>query len=180
MGTGEWFYNSTKGLQRPEMLEIPKVKKAVGMKEKGSGRGLLSQEQSKTAKELVQAEKHVEVRGSEEVANEKASEQNPNQMAEEVIKPMSMMMIKGGLGSSSTTSVGCKKTVSTVKKAQEKSDVERSPKEAGNGKFSIKSSEVKVEEKRPPGKEKKKSLPAWMEKIERQLGLLSLDELANF
>ena len=178
MGTGEWFYNSTKGLQRPEMLEIPKVEKAVGMKEKGSSRGLMSQEQSK--KELVQAEKHVEVSGSEEVANEKASEQNPNQMAEEVIKPMSMMMIKGGLGSSITTSVGCKKTVSTVKKAQEKSDVERSPKEAGNGKFSIKSSEVKVEEKRPPGKEKKKSLPAWMEKIERQLGLLSLDELANF
>ena len=162
------------------MLESPRVQKTFGMKEKGSSRGLMSPEKPKTAKELGQAEKHVEVSGSEEVANEKASEQTPKQMAEEVIKPMSMMMIKGGQGPSSNTALGCKKTVSTAKKAQEKSDVDRSPKEAGSGKLSIKISEVKVEEKRPPGKEKKKSLPAWMEKIERQLGLLSLDELANF
>ena len=102
--------------------------------------------------------------------------QTPKQMAEAVIKPMSMMMIKGGQGSSSST-LESKKAVSSVKKSQEKSDVGRNPKEVG--KLSAKCSEVKAEEKRTPVKEKK-NLPAWMEKIERQLGLISLDELANF
>ena len=176
VGTGEWFYNSTKGLQRPEMLQGSKQERAFGMKkEKGNSQ---PQEKLKTAKGPEQAEKDVEFSQPKEVIKEKVSEQSPKQMAEEVIKPMSMMMIKGGQGSSST-SLGCKKTVSPVKNDQEKrSDVERSPKNAG--KLSVKSSEVKVEEKRTPGKEKKKSLPAWMEKIERQLGLMSLDELANF
>ena len=180
VGTGEWFYNSTKGLQRPEKLESQRQESAFGMKnEKGKSHTLVPEvKESKTAKGLEQSEKDKQVSQPEEVIKEKVSGQTPKQLAEEVIKPMSMMMIKGGQGSSNTA-LGCKKTVSPVKKAQEKkSNVERSPKEAG--KLSAKNSEVKVEEKRISGREKKKGMPAWMEKIEKQLGLMSLDELVNF
>ena len=187
MGTGEWFYNSTKGLQRPEMSESPRLERVLGKKEKRNSHELESlAKEPQTAKGLEKAEKDKEVSQPREVVKEKVPrdvtkeevpEQTLKQMAEEVIKPMSMMMIKGGQGSSSS-GLGCKKTVSPAKKAQEKKgDVQRSPKEAG--KLSVKSSEVKVEVKGTLGKEKK-SLPAWMEKIERQLGLISLDELANF
>ena len=181
VGTGEWFYNSTKGLQRPEKLESHRQESAFGMKnEKGKSHTLVPEvKESKTAKGLEQPEKDKQVSQPEEVIKEKVSGQTPKQLAEEVIKPMSMMMIKGGQGSSNTA-LGCKKTVSPAKKAQEKkSGVERSPKEGAR--LSAKSSEVKVEEKRTLGREKKKKgMPAWMEKIEKQLGLMSLDELANF
>ena len=180
VGTGEWFYNSTKGLQRPEKIESQRQERVLGMKEdKGKSHGQVPEiKEPKTAKGLQQAEKDNEVSQPEEVIKEKMAEQTPKQLAEEVIKPMSMMMIKGGQGSSNTV-LGCRKTVSPVKKVQEKkSDVEKSPKESC--KLLVKSSVAKVDERRTPSKEKRKGMPAWMEKIEKQLGLMSLDELANF
>ena len=177
VGTGEWFYNSTKGLQRPEMSKSPRQERVLGIKNE-DGHEQVSQVK-KTAKVLEKAEEDQEATQPRKVIidniKEKVPGQTPKQMAEAVIKPMSMMMIKGGQESSSST-LGSKKAVSPVKKSQSKSDVGRNPKEAG--KLTAKCSEVKAEEKRTPIKEK--NLPAWMEKIERQLGLISLDELANF
>ena len=104
VGTGEWFYNSTKGLQRPEMSESPRLERVLGMKkEKGNSHGLGSlAKEPQTAKGLEKADKHKEVSQPREVTKEEVPEQTLKQMAEEVIKPMSMMMIKGGQGSSSS------------------------------------------------------------------------------
>ena len=184
VGTGEWFYNSTKGLQRPEMAERPRQPTAFEVKkEKGESLAQLpSPKEPKIVKEPEEADQEKEVRRFGEEMKERGSEQTRRQLAEEVIKPMSMMMIKGGQGSSTTAAALCKKTASPAKKSQggmvvKKIDVEKSSKESG--KVSVKIPELKIEEKKTPVKEKKKALPAWMEKIERQLGLMSLDELAN-
>ena len=64
-----------------------------------------------------------------------------------------------------------KKTTVQVEKS---SDVKKS--QAETDKFTA---AKKVEARRILNKEKKKQLPAWMEKIEKQLGLMSLDEFAN-
>ena len=184
VGTGEWFYNSTKGLQRPEMTERLRQPTAFEVKkERGESLAQLpSPKEPKIVKESEEADQEKEVRRFGEEMKERGSEQTRHQLAEEVIKPMSMMMIKGGQGSSTTAAALCKKTASPAKKPQggmvvKKIDVEKSSKESG--KVSVKIPELKIEEKKAPVKEKKKALPAWMEKIERQLGLMSLDELAN-
>ena len=61
VGTGEWFYNSTKGLQRPEMLESARQERVLGMKkEKGNSHGLGSQVKE-PSKGLEKGEKDEEV-----------------------------------------------------------------------------------------------------------------------
>merc|ERR1712013_887098 len=111
----------------------------------------------------------------ERTSQELSEEEALKVIAEKEIQPMSMMMTKEGLETANTKTV-VKKTASPVKKTtvqvEKSSDVKKSQTETLTA---VK----KVVAKRTLNKEKKKQLPAWMEKIEKQLGLMSLDEFAN-
>ena len=111
------------------------------------------------------------------IDKERAKEEALKVIAEKEIQPMSMMMTKEGL-ETANTKTAIKKTASPVKKTtvqvEKNSDAKKSPTETDKV-----TAVKKVEAKRTLNNEKKKQLPAWMEMIEKQLGLRSLDEFAN-
>ena len=194
VGTGEWFYNSSKGLQRPEGSggSLRHAKASGTNKSKGESLGVAAKRAEQKVCEGSEVIKQAQIIsktangskgteavkiGKEKTSKELSEEEALKVIAEKEIQPMSMMMTKEGLESANTKTAN-KKTASPVKKTtvqvEKSSDVKKT--QTGTDKVTA---VKKVEAKRTLNKEKKKQLPAWMEKIEKQLGLMSLDEFAN-
>ena len=190
VGTGEWFYNSSKGLQRPEGSggSLRQARALGTNKSKGESLGVEAKRVEQKVCEGSEVNKHAQIiskppngsKGTEAVKIDKettSEEEALKVIAEKEIQPMSMMMTKEGL-ETANMKTAVKKTASPVKKTtvqvEKSSDVKKSQTESDKL-----TAVKKVEAKRTLNKEKKKQLPAWMEKIEKQLGLMSLDEFAN-
>ena len=194
VGTGEWFYNSSKGLQRPEGSggSLRQARASGTNKSKGESLGVVAKRVGQKVCEGSEVNKHAQIiskpangaKGTEmvKIDKERASQELSEEealkvIAEKEIQPMSMMMTKEGL-ETTNTKTAVKKTASPVKKTtvqvEKSSDVKKSQTETD--KLMV---VKKVEAKKTLNKEKKKQLPAWMEMIEKQLGLRSLDEFAN-
>ena len=194
VGTGEWFYNSSKGLQRPEGSggSLRQARASGTNKSKGESLGVVAKRVGEKVCEGTEVNKHAQIiskpangaKGTEmvKIDKERASQELSEEealkvIAEKEIQPMSMMMTKEGL-ENTNTKTAVKKTASPVKKTtvqvEKSSDVKKSQTETD--KLMV---VKKVEAKKTLNKEKKKQLPAWMEMIEKQLGLRSLDEFAN-
>merc|ERR1712013_727122 len=194
VGTGEWFYNSSKGLQRPEGSggSLRPARASGTNKSKGEGLGVVAKRVGQKVCEGPEVNKHAQTiskpvnvsKGThteavnvdkERTSQELSEEEALKVIAEKEIQPMSMMMTKEGLETANTKTV-VKKTASPVKKTtvqvEKSSDVKKSQTETEKL-----TAVKKVVAKRTLNKEKKKQLPAWMEKIEKQLGLMSLPTL---
>ena len=132
VGTGEWFYNSSKGLQRPEGSggSLRQARASGTNKSKGESLGVEAKRVEQKVCEGSEANKHAQIIskpangskgteavkiGKERALQELSEEEALKVIAEKEIQPMSMMMTKEGL-ESANTKTAVKKTASPVKK----------------------------------------------------------------
>ena len=132
VGTGEWFYNSSKGLQRPEGSggSLRQAKASGTNQSKGENFGLAAKRVEQKVCEGSEVNKHAQIiskptngsKGTEAVkidmettSKELSEEEALKMIAEKEIQPMSMMMMmtKDGL-ETANTKTAVKKSASPV------------------------------------------------------------------
>ena len=125
VGTGEWFYNSSKGLQRPEGSggSLRQARASGTNKSKGESLGVAAKRAEQKVCEGSEVNKHAQIiskptngsKGTEAVKidKERAEEEALKVIAEKEIQPMSMMMTKEGQ-ETTNTKTAVKKSASPV------------------------------------------------------------------
>ena len=130
VGTGEWFYNSSKGLQRPEGSggSIRQARASGTNKSKGESLGVVAKRVEQRVCQGSEVNKNAQIiskpangsKGTEAVkidkettSKELSEEEALKVIAEKEIQPMSMMMTKEGQ-ETANTKTAVKKSASPV------------------------------------------------------------------